>query len=75
VSFLLDTNLCSAVFVPPGLEPGDSYHLVFVTRVARDATLGEIGVYDAFVNHVGLEATTPLAERSPGQPITGPVPW
>ena len=35
--------------VPTDLNPGDAYHLVFVTSTTRDATSADITVYDAFV--------------------------
>jgi hypothetical protein len=38
-----------SVFVPPGLVPGDMYHLAFVTRDRRDATSFQIADYNAFV--------------------------
>src|SRR5687768_14537876 len=38
-----------SIFVPPGLNPGDMYHLAFVTRDERDATSSDITVYNAFV--------------------------
>lgn len=38
------------ITVPAGLNPGDSYRLVFVTSTARDPTATDIAVYDAFVS-------------------------
>ena len=35
--------------VPPGLEVGDSFHLLFVSSNRRDATAEEISVYDEHV--------------------------
>lgn len=49
---LLFGFVCSAthaVLVPPGLNPGDPYHLAFVTSGTRDATASDIGTYNAFV--------------------------
>ena len=37
------------VFVPPGLNPGDMYHLVFVTVSVEDPTSSDIAVYNDFV--------------------------
>jgi len=37
------------VLVPTGLNPGDTYHLAFVTSTVRDATSSNIFDYDAFV--------------------------
>ena len=42
----------SVVPVPPGLQPGDQYRLIFVTSSARDATPNDIEVYNAFVTAV-----------------------
>jgi hypothetical protein len=38
-----------APFVPPGLQPGDSYHLAFLTAGVHDAISADIAVYNAFV--------------------------
>ena len=40
----------AAAFVPPGVAPGDSYHLAFISAGARDATSSNIADYNAFVN-------------------------
>ena len=47
------------IIVPPGLNPGDSYHLIFVTSTSRDATSGDINDYHAFVN--AAADTSPLS--------------
>ena len=39
------------VFVPDGLNPGDEYHLVFVTREAIDAINADINVYNDFAQN------------------------
>lgn len=39
----------AAIVVPTGLNPGDKYHLVFVTSTTRDATSTAIADYNAFV--------------------------
>jgi PEP-CTERM motif-containing protein len=38
------------IVVPPGLSPGDTYRLVFVTSTTRDATSTAIGDYNTFVS-------------------------
>ena len=38
------------ITVPPGLNPGDTYRLVFVTSLTRDAVSSDIGVYNDFVS-------------------------
>ncbi len=38
-----------AVIVPDVLQPGDPYHLVFVTASTRNAESGDIAAYNAFV--------------------------
>lgn len=37
------------IHVPPGLNPGDTYHLAFVSTTTRDAYSAEITDYDAHV--------------------------
>jgi hypothetical protein len=39
------------VVVPPGLNPGDQYRLVFVTDGTRDATSSDINDYNTFVTN------------------------
>jgi hypothetical protein len=39
----------SVPYVPSGLNPGDTYHVVFVTDQKRDATSSNIADYNAFV--------------------------
>lgn len=46
---LAATSARAEVFVPPGLNPGDEYHLVFVTEGTRDATSHDIADHNAFV--------------------------
>ena len=50
----------ATVLVPDGLQPGDMYHLVFVTEGTRDATSIDIADYNAFVQAEAerSEATT-----------------
>ena len=50
VTLLLSLSLSARaqpVVYPPGLQPGDSYRLVFVTSSTTLATSGAIGTYDA----------------------------
>jgi hypothetical protein len=47
--FVVPLPAVAVVVVPPGLQPGDTYHLVFVTRDFRDATSPNIADYNAFV--------------------------
>ena len=41
--------MLAAVYVPPGLSPGDKYHLAFVSRDGRDALSANIMDYNNFV--------------------------
>lgn len=43
------TSAQADVYVPPSLNPGDTYHLAFVTRDTRDALSSAIADYNAFV--------------------------
>jgi hypothetical protein len=45
----LVTSAVGAIPVPTGLNPGDKYHLAFVSSTARNALSTDIAVYDAFV--------------------------
>ena len=45
----LVTSAAGAIIVPTGLNPGDKYHLAFVTSGTRDATSTSIADYNAFV--------------------------
>jgi hypothetical protein len=45
-----NTALPAITIVPPDLNVGDVYHLVFVTSGGRDATSSDIAVYNSFVN-------------------------
>jgi hypothetical protein len=36
--------------VPSGLQPGDSFQIIFTTSTTRDATASTIAAYDSFVN-------------------------
>ncbi len=42
-------DLQASIYVPPGLSPGDTYHLVFVTEGYTNATSSDIDYYNAFV--------------------------
>jgi hypothetical protein len=46
---LIGVSSAQAVFVPVGLQPGDSYHLLFVTRDSRNASAAFITSYNNFV--------------------------
>jgi hypothetical protein len=39
----------AAIAVPPGLNPGDTYRIIFVTSTGRDALSPDIAGYNAFV--------------------------
>ncbi len=51
VMALMFGDLTYAAVVPAGLNPGDSYHLVFVTQSTRDASDFNIGPYNTFVQN------------------------
>jgi hypothetical protein len=44
-----DVLAWGAPFVPPGLQPGDSYHLAFLTAGVHDAISPDIAEYNGFV--------------------------
>ena len=46
---LIAPSSARAVVVPTGLNPGDMYHLAFLTDGTRDATAVSIGIYNTFV--------------------------
>lgn len=46
----LRTAYAGPITVPPGLNPGDTYRLVFTTSTTRDPTSADIAVYDTFVS-------------------------
>ena len=45
------------ITVPPGLQPGDKYRLVFVTSTTTDGTSSNIGYYNAFVSDVAAASS------------------
>ena len=50
VSVVFSSSLANGeVYVPPGLSPGDRYHLAFLTAGSTDATSSNIADYNAFV--------------------------
>ena len=50
-AFALIAPLANAALVEPaGLNPGDTYHVIFVSSTTRDATSADILDYDAHVN-------------------------
>jgi len=91
VAFLLLLPMGSTAFggffVPPGLNPGDRYHLVFVSSTTRDATSSDIGVYNDFIQGVadaagigaseGVSwyalASTATTDARDNAPVTAPV--
>jgi len=46
---LIDATPAAGLPPPPGLSPGDEYHLVFMSSTTRDGTSGNIADYDAVV--------------------------
>ncbi len=48
-SALLASGVVTVPFVPPGLSPGDTYQIVFVTQGTSGATSADIADYNAFV--------------------------
>lgn len=46
---MVSTSAYAAVPVPPGVAPGASYQLAFVTSAGTTATSGDIGDYNAWV--------------------------
>ena len=46
------TSQAQPTTVPPGLNPGDSYRLAFVTSTGIDATSPVIATYNSFVTAV-----------------------
>jgi hypothetical protein len=54
--FSISAN-ATAITVPTGLNPGDSYRLAFLTSTTRDATSPNISEYNAFVT--GAASTAP----------------
>ena len=46
--------------IPPGLNPGDQYRLIFITSVPITDTSDNIADYDAFVNQVANAPTSEL---------------
>lgn len=56
-------------FIPVGLNPGDTYHLVFVTSMSRNATSVNINDYDMFA-----QGAADAAGIGTGSPI-GNINW
>ena len=48
--FVAAASSQAGIVVPEDLQPGDTYHLVFVTVGIRDATSSDIADYNQFVN-------------------------
>jgi len=88
-TFLMFASAAQAVIVPVGLNPGDTYHLVFVTSGGRDATSSDIDDYNDFVQaqaalspaitgtDLGVQyfaiASTETVDAIDNAPISGPV--
>ena len=53
---LIASTAQAAILVPTGLNPGDKYHLAFVTSTTRDATSSDIADYNFFVQGVANAA-------------------
>lgn len=51
VFVLTAAGLAGAVVVPAGLNPGDTYHLAFLTDGTRDAVPTSIAIYNTFVQN------------------------
>lgn len=49
LSVLISTIANASLVVPSGLNPGDVYHVIFVSSTSRDATSANIADYDAHV--------------------------
>ena len=47
--FIVASAFAGNIPVPPDLDPGAPYHLVFVSSVGRNATSSDIGHYDSHV--------------------------
>ena len=61
--FLISDSAFGSIFVPDGLQPGDMYHLVFVTDGARDGESNAIADYNAFVQ-AEAERSGAVTERT-----------
>ncbi len=48
--------ISSVLFVPTGLNPGDTYHIAFITNGAHNALSSDIAGYNAFVQSQAEEA-------------------
>lgn len=46
---VLSPIVSASLVVPAGLNPGDTFHVIFVTSTTTDATSSDINTYDAFV--------------------------
>jgi len=47
----LSTIVNASLVVPAGLNPGDAYHVIFVSSTTRDATSSNIADYDALTKN------------------------
>ena len=67
IAFLLALFVVASAFggnipVPPDLDPGDPYHLVFVSSTGRTATSPEIEHYDLHVQQAADAAGIGVTE-------------
>jgi ABC-type uncharacterized transport system permease subunit len=46
---VLATTANASLVVPAGLNPGDAYHVIFVSSTSRDSTSSDISRYDSHV--------------------------
>ena len=76
------------IIIPPGLKPGDTYHLAFVTTGTTNALSPYVDTYNSFVTQqaslpgavtqgYGVNwyaiASTPTVDARDNVPISGPV--
>ena len=54
---LASPAVAAPITIPPGLNPGDQFRIIFVTSTKRNAASDSIGDYDAFVS--AAAATSP----------------
>jgi len=51
-----DSARAALTLIPPGLNPGDQFRVVFVSSGVRNSTSSIIGDYDQFVNNLAISA-------------------
>ncbi len=71
---LISTSVNAALVTPAGLNPGDKYHVIFVTSNATGPMSSNIADYDAFVQSAadaaGIGSTLSLSWRVVGSTTT-----